>query len=197
VEYTAYETPAAGQDYTRKMPSASGVAGSAAGFPAPPWTRGRTFASRTETGRILRGITFAKNEAEARMRLKNLMRAPVEVISPHALLTTAARRLRVKGIHHLVVVDHGVIVGLLTQDVLRNRKAEGATRVEDAMLRNIAIAPPEMTLAEAVALIRPGHLQTAVPVVDNNRLVGIVTASDLLELAARIRRPSPAGATAG
>ena len=125
------------------------------------------------------------------MRLKNLMRAPVEVISPHASLATAARRLRVKGIHHLVVSDHGRIVGLLTQDVLRNRKAEGATRVEDAMLRNITIAPPEMTLGEAVALIRPGHLQTAVPVVDNNHLVGIVTVSDLLELAARVNRPSP------
>ncbi|HEU4937395.1 MAG TPA: CBS domain-containing protein [Vicinamibacterales bacterium] len=130
------------------------------------------------------------------MRLKNLMRAPVEVISPHALLTTAARRLRVKGIHHLVVVDHGVIVGLLTQDVLRNRKTEGATRVDDAMLRNITIASPEMTVCEVVDLIRPGHLQTAVPVVDNDRLVGIVTVSDVLELAARIRRPTPAAASA-
>ena len=130
------------------------------------------------------------------MRLKNLMRAPVEVISPYALLTTAARRLRVKGIHHLVVVDHGVIVGLLTQDVLRNRKMEGATHVGDAMLRNITIASPEVTVCEVVDLIRPGHLQTAVPVVDNNRLVGIVTVSDLLELAARIRRPSPAAASA-
>jgi CBS domain-containing protein len=131
------------------------------------------------------------------MRLKNVMTAPVDVISPHALLTTAARRLRVRGIHHLVVVDHGVIVGLLTQDVLRNRKAEGATRVDDAMLRNIAIASPEMTLGELVDLIRPGHLQTAVPVVNNNQLVGIVTVSDLLELAARIRRPTPTAASAG
>lgn len=131
------------------------------------------------------------------MRLKNLMRTPVQVISPHALLTTAARRLRVQGIHHLVVVDHGVVVGLLTQDVLRNRKAEGATRVEDAMLRNITLATPEMTLREAVALIRPGHLQTAVPIVDNSRLIGIVTVSDLLELAARIRIPSPSAASAG
>jgi len=92
--------------------------------------------------------------------------------------TTAARRLRVKGIHYLVVVDHGVVVGLLTQDVLRNRKAEGAIRVDDAMLRNITIASPEMTLCEVVDVIRPGHLQTAVPVVEHNRLVGIVTVSD-------------------
>ena len=130
------------------------------------------------------------------MRVKNVMTAPVEVISPHALLTTAARRLRMKEIHHLVVVDHGVIVGLLTQDVLRNRKAEGATRVDDAMLRNIKIASPEMTLCEVVDVIRPGHLQTAVPVVDNNRLVGIVTVSDLLQLAAGIRRNPSVAVTA-
>jgi len=131
------------------------------------------------------------------MRLKNLMRAPVEVISPYASLTTAARRLRVKGIHHLVVVDHGVIVGLLTEDVLRTRKMEGATHVDDAMLRNITTAPPEMTVCEVVDLIRSGHVQTAVPVVDNNRLVGIVTVFDLLELAARTRRPSPLAASPG
>jgi len=131
------------------------------------------------------------------MRLKNLMRAPVEVISPQALLTTAARRMRVNGIHHLVVVDHGAVVGLLTQDVLRNRKAEGATRVDDAMLRNITIANPKMTLCEVVDLIRPGHLQTAVPVVDSKRLVGIVTVSDLLELAARIRHTPAATASGG
>ena len=131
------------------------------------------------------------------MRLKNLMRAPVEVISPRALLTTAARRLRGKGIHHLVVVDHGVIVGLLTQDVLRNRKAEGATRVEDAMLRNIRIVTPDTTLPEAVELMRPGHLQTALPVVERNRLIGIVTVSDLLDLASRIRRTPRTLATAG
>jgi Predicted transcriptional regulator, contains C-terminal CBS domains len=125
------------------------------------------------------------------------MTAPVEVISPRALLTTAARRLRVKGIHHLVVIDHGVIVGLLTQDVLRNRKAEGATHVDDAMLRNITIATPDMTLYEAIDLIRPGHLQTALPVTHDNRLIGIVTVSDLLELAARIRRPSSTPASAG
>jgi len=105
--------------------------------------------------------------------------------------------MRVNGIHHLVVVDHGAVVGLLTQDVLRNRKAEGATRVDDAMLRNITIANPKMTLCEVVDLIRPGHLQTAVPVVDSKRLVGIVTVSDLLELAARIRHTPAATASGG
>jgi CBS domain-containing protein len=79
-------------------------------------------------------------------------------------------------------------VGLLTQDILKNRKGEGATKVEDAMLRNITLAAPEMTVREAAVLMTPGHAQTAVPVVSNQRLVGIVTVSDLLRLAASAHR---------
>jgi CBS domain-containing protein len=127
------------------------------------------------------------------MRLKDLMTLPVEVISPRASVATAERRLRVKGIHHLVVVENGAVVGLISNDILRNRQADGAKRVEDAMLRNITLATPEMTVHDAVDLVKPGHLQTALPVISGTGLVGIVTVSDLLDLAARARsdhRPS-------
>jgi CBS domain-containing protein len=122
------------------------------------------------------------------MRLNAIMNTAVEVIGPHASAGTAERRLREKGIHHLVVVDHDIIVGLLTQDILKSRKGEGAKKVEDAMLRNITLAAPEMTVREAAVLMTPGHAQTAVPVVSNQRLVGIVTVSDLLRLAASAHR---------
>ena len=86
-----------------------------------------------------------------------------------------------------MVVRHDQVVGLLTDDVLRHRKAEGATRVEDAMLRNITLASTEMTVREAAALMSPGHAQTALPIVRDQRLVGIVTVTDLLNLAASVR----------
>ena len=90
------------------------------------------------------------------MRLKAIMTKPVEAIGPSALITTAERRLMSKDIHH---------------------------RVGDAMIRNVAVATPQMTVREVADLMMPGHAQTAVPVVANNRLVGIVSISDLLELA--------------
>ena len=122
------------------------------------------------------------------MRLNAIMNAAVEVIGPYASVATAERRLRRKGIHHLVVVDRNVVVGLLTEDVLLNRQAEGATKVEDAMLRNITLGTPDMTVREAADVMMPGHAQTAVPIVNGQRLVGIVTLSDLLALAAIARR---------
>ena len=42
------------------------------------------------------------------------MTLPVEVTSPRASVATAERRLRVKGIHHLVVVENGAVVGLIS-----------------------------------------------------------------------------------
>jgi CBS domain-containing protein len=120
------------------------------------------------------------------MRLEALMTTPVEVISPHASIRTAEQRLKLKGIHHLVVVDHGSVVGLVTSDTLRERGANGATRVEDAMIRNISMLSPETTVSEAAALMMPGHPQTAIPVVRNDRLVGIVTVADLLEMAGQL-----------
>jgi CBS domain-containing protein len=64
--------------------------------------------------------------------------------------------------------------------------SEGATRVEDAMLRNIRLATADTTVREAAELMTPGCAQTALPIVRGGRLVGIVTVSDLLELAARV-----------
>ena len=45
----------------------------------------------------------------------------------------------------------------------------------------------DMTVREAAALMSPGHTQTALPIVDGQRLAGIVTVSDLLNLAASVR----------
>jgi CBS domain-containing protein len=122
---------------------------------------------------------------EARMRLETIMTAPVEVVSPRASIRTAQAILNRKGIHHLVVVDGGAVVGLATSDTLKNRQQEGATCVADAMLRNIAVLTPDTSVQEAANLMTPGHVQTAIPLLRGKRLVGIVTVSDLLELAGR------------
>lgn len=122
------------------------------------------------------------------MQLKEIMNTTVQVIGPHDSLSSAARRMRLNGIHHLVVVHRDLVVGLLTQDLLLNRQEDGAERVEDAMLRNIITATPDMKVREAADLMTPGHAQTAVPVLSGQRLIGIVTVSDLLSLVGKRRR---------
>ena len=117
------------------------------------------------------------------MRVDAAMTKPVEIISPCASIRTARRVLELKGIHHLVVVQRGRIVGLATAETLKERQADGATRVADAMLRNIIVVSPDLTVREAAGLMLAKRSQTALPVVGMNGLVGIVTVFDLLELA--------------
>jgi Zn-dependent protease/CBS domain-containing protein len=57
-------------------------------------------------------------------------------------------------------------------------------RVKDAMLTHFRVLPPEAGLDTAAALFLDGS-QTEVPVVDNNRLVGIITQQALIEAMAR------------
>ena len=128
------------------------------------------------------------------MQLKEIMTTTVQVIGPHDSLASAQRRMWLDGIHHLVVVQRNLVVGLLTQELVLNRREDGATRVEDAMLRNITLATPEMTVPEAAELMTSGQAQTAVPVLSGQCLVGIVTVSDLLSLVGKARRRVRGGA---
>ena len=116
------------------------------------------------------------------MRLETIMTTPVETVSPRASIRTAQRILKSKGIHHLVVLDHATILGLVTADTLKDREAAGATLVADAMIRNITMLSPTMTVRQAVDLMIR-HDQSAVPILRNHELIGIVTISDLLDLA--------------
>ena len=61
------------------------------------------------------------------------------------------------------------------------------------MFMHVLTATPEMTVADAAAMLR-GRPEGALPVLEGRRLVGIVTLSDLLDLlvaqAATVTRPA-------
>jgi acetoin utilization protein AcuB len=126
------------------------------------------------------------------MRLRDIMRTKVETISPRQSAQAALERMRRAGIRHLVVQDGERIVGVLSD---RDIAALGSMRVvetvEDVMSRPVLTSSPDTTLREAANLLR-GRAIGCLPVVDRGRTVGIVTATDLLELiGAGTERPVP------
>lgn len=125
------------------------------------------------------------------MRLREIMSTKVEAIAPRETLHRAQTLMRVHGIHHLVVVDRRQVVGILTEPSLQTRDAEGVMRVEDAMFRHVATGTPDMTVRQAANLMR-GRADGALPVFDEQqKLVGIVTVSDLLDVLGRgVDRPA-------
>jgi acetoin utilization protein AcuB len=123
------------------------------------------------------------------MLLKDIMSSRIESIGPGRTLGDAYERMQRRGIHHLVVTSRGQIVGMVTAGEVEARMAEGIARVEDAMSRRVPIGLPEMTIAQAARLMRNSS-QSALPVFDGRRLVGIVTISDLLDVLGRRNRRS-------
>ena len=121
------------------------------------------------------------------MRLRDIMSTDVEAVRPGEALERAERRMRRRGIHHLVVVTRHRVIGVVSQAALEARLAEGVATVEDAMFRHMLVASPEMTVAQAARMMR-GRPEGALPVFAGQRLVGIVTISDLLDVLGRRRK---------
>ena len=126
------------------------------------------------------------------MQLHEIMSTRVASPCPEDNLEAAQERMLRTGIHHLVVVDRIEVVGVLTDGEANRRLNEGASTVETAMFMPVLTATPEMTVADAAAMLR-GRPEGALPVLEG-RLVGIVTLSDLLDLlvaqASAVTRPA-------
>ena len=118
------------------------------------------------------------------MRLADIMTTRVERVGLNETPAHARQLMRMRRIHHLVVVDDHQVKGLLTDEDLHGPEAEASATVESLMRRHVATAPPDLTVRKAANLLRGSYLG-ALPVLERGRLVGIVTASDLLELLGR------------
>jgi len=117
-------------------------------------------------------------------KLSDLMtREPVS-ISPDETVENAARIMRDKDISCLLVCENGALAGIMTTGDLTNRVlAEGKfgdVRVREAMTPNPqALSPDAVGFDAFVAMVEHdiGHF----PVVENGKLVGIVTRTQLLK----------------
>ncbi len=111
-----------------------------------------------------------------------------------ATLAHAAELMLSIGARHLPVVAAGRLVGLLSdRDLYRatgsNRDPEG--RVDEVMTRDVVAIVPDDPLSRAAELM-VRHRVSAIPVVENELLEGLITLSDLLDhCLVTLRDPAP------
>jgi acetoin utilization protein AcuB len=127
------------------------------------------------------------------MRVQDIMTKRVETVSAGDTVTAAAERMRQQRIRHLVVMRKDEVVGILSDRDLASTAPDLAEHVEDVMTSPAVASSPDMTLRRAANLLR-GRSVGCLPVKDGDRLVGIVTTTDLLE---RIGRGGDGGAAKG
>ncbi len=127
------------------------------------------------------------------MRLEEVMSENVETIAESRPADEAWELMRLRGIHHLVVTGPGGVIGVLSARDLGGRRGESlrdGKLVADVMTPYVVTADPRAPVRSAANLLR-GRSIGCLPIVDKrNKLVGIVTITDLLELVGRgLERP--------
>jgi acetoin utilization protein AcuB len=124
------------------------------------------------------------------MKLREIMSAPVLTLGAGDLASDAAAWMRDVNVRHAPVLEGSEIIGVVSDRDLGGPHG-GAARigrtVGDLMRSGPIVASPDMDVREAASLVRE-HRIGCLPVVDDGRVVGIVTRSDLLAALAHVRR---------
>lgn len=132
-------------------------------------------------------------KTEKNLFVSSWMSNKVITVDPEDRLVDAFELMRAHQVRHIPVVEKGRLVGIVSdRDVrhalpLRARsddmphygKALFGTRIADVMTRNPFKVRPEATIHEAAEIICREKVG-ALPVVSDDRLVGIISAEDLL-----------------
>ncbi len=130
------------------------------------------------------------------MRVRDVMTPDPVSVTPRTSVAEARRLMQRHRIRHLPVVDHGRLVGIVSdRDVvlgdpqlrtalaaLHSDLLSGAERpVAELLHAPVHTAAADEDLAAAAARLRDRRVN-ALPVVDGDRLVGMLTTSDCLQV---------------
>lgn len=122
------------------------------------------------------------------MKVGDIEQLVVVTAAPDECLAEAAQRMSENGIGSLVVMDGRTLAGVLTERDVLAAVADGAapevTPVADYMSDDPVVAPPDLDLDQAAALM-VDHGIRHLPVVREGAPVGMVSARDVLAAQAR------------
>lgn len=121
-------------------------------------------------------------------RVDQYMNRYVLTVTPDQTLEEAAQAMIERRVGSAVVVDHGAVVGIVTERDVMRAVARGTvpwnTRVEDCMTREPVTVAPESDTHSATNVLFEGGFRH-LPVVESGQLIGIVSLRDLLRAAER------------
>lgn len=125
--------------------------------------------------------------------IESIMSTNLITVAPSATLAEARALMQDNRIHHIPVVDNEKLVGLVTlTNVLaatdsflrdqKNRIHANEISIADAMVLDVATVDINASLRHA-ALFLEKHSIGCLPVMDSDKLVGIITDTDFVAVA--------------
>ncbi len=138
----------------------------------------KSIAGESVERRIVRLIGERKRLS---VQIADLMTFPVLTVSPQTSMRDVALLLREKGCTGLPVAEDGKIVGVISRRDFRKARKRDCLRVPVSafMSRNVILIDPEDGVSQAVRLMVK-HDIGRLPVVEQGKLIGIVTRSDAM-----------------
>jgi CBS domain-containing protein/gamma-glutamylcysteine synthetase len=138
-------------------------------------------------------LAQVESTADARESYRTIgqfMSTDLFTVHPEDLIDLAASVMDWKHLRHVPVEDHeGRLVGLVTHRQLLRQVSQGhagrAVAVREIMNPDPVTAAPETTTLDALEMMRAGKLG-CLPVVQDGKLVGLVTESDFIDVSARL-----------
>lgn len=128
------------------------------------------------------------------MKVKDLMTRKVLTVGPDDQVDRVFFHFNFENIRHMPVVEKGKLVGILSDRDLKKvlgppkkflERADGSTvsisarKVRTIMKRGLITIGPDQRAADAAAIMAKRKIG-ALPVVHKQKLVGIITATDIL-----------------
>ncbi len=115
--------------------------------------------------------------------VKDIMTKEVVTIDPNKTVFEAAELMESSGLGCLIVVIKAFPVGIITErDIVRRIVAKRESidlKVRDVMTKTLMTVGPDTSLRDAARLMSSNKIRR-LPVLKNNKLVGIVVASDFV-----------------
>jgi len=135
------------------------------------------------------------------------MTAPAITVAPDTTVQDAEKMLREHKIRRLPVVDGGKLVGVVTQARLREVAPSPATslsvwelnyllakmKVKDVMQRKVVTVTPDTSIEKAATLGQERGVGT-LPVIEDDRVVGVITTTDMYRILTDVLAFGEAGA---
>lgn len=116
------------------------------------------------------------------LKIKELMTTDVKTVSSNDTVVKAAALMNDINVGSIPVVDNNKVVGIITdRDIVLRNVAQGKDpnqKVTDVMTTDVTYATPDMDVHKAADLMADKQVRR-LPVVDNDKLVGIVAIGDL------------------
>lgn len=124
--------------------------------------------------------------------VKNVMTKRVEKIKPSQTVFDAAKLMKEKMVGCLIIVEDGNAAGIITErDIVRRMVAENfdATQIQVSavMSKPLITIDPSTSIRDAATMMIKNKIRR-LPVVEDSKLMGIITSTDLAKHFIRRRR---------